>query len=150
VHSALCAMITRHKPDNVVTKRRFQAKISRKWGPYRIKSQHCVTHTELTEPGTLNAEGRPKSAPKCPAEHRHSLAPAKSNRDRVLVTDHARCRHRLLRLFRCGLDLIRRRRGNGIGEDGLRHRKHSGKKNCRKGGAEHGEFLITGRSMEAN
>lgn len=46
------------------------------------------------------------------------------------------------------MDLIRRR-GNGIGEGRLRHRKYSGKKNCGKGRAEHGAFLIPGFTRKA-
>jgi hypothetical protein len=37
----LCAMITRHKPDNGATKHRSRPKSAENGGPYRMKSQRC-------------------------------------------------------------------------------------------------------------
>ena len=77
------------------------------------------------------------------------LAPTKSNRG-LLVANHA-CRRCRLRCFGCcGLGLMRRRRGNRIGEDGLCHRKYSGKKNDRKGGAEHGKSSLRADRWKQN
>src|ERR1700693_1585872 len=50
VHSTLCAMITRHKPDNGATKRRSRPESAEHGGPYRIKSQRCGRHTNYKAP----------------------------------------------------------------------------------------------------